>query len=82
MANKDQEEMRKIFTSMDKNFDGVLSKEEVVNGLYKMGYSDPEEHAERIFEVADINKNGTLEFTEWCAATMDKDLILTKPKLL
>ena len=40
---------------MDKNFDGVLSKDEVVNGLQNMGYDNPVEEAERIFEVADLN---------------------------
>lgn len=66
---------------MDKNFDGVLTKDEVVEGLEKLGYDDPEEEADHIFQIADINKNGTLEFSEWCTATMDKDLMLTKPKL-
>ena len=65
--------MRQIFQTLDKNFDGVLSKEEVLNGLTQMGYANPQVEVDRIFEVADINKNGTLEFVEWCAATMDKE---------
>jgi len=73
--------MRKIFQSMDKNFDGVLSKAEVMNGMEIMGYDNPREEAERIFALADLNGNGTVEFTEWASATMDKELILTKPKL-
>lgn len=64
--------MRTVFHQLDKNFDGVLSKEEVINGFEMMGYDYPLEEADRIFEVADLNHNGTLEFTEWCAATMDK----------
>ena len=66
---------------MDKNFDGVLTKDEVIEGLEKLGHEDPEEEADRIFEIADINQNGTLEFSEWCAATMDKELMVTKPRL-
>lgn len=71
-TNKDQEQMRQIFQSLDQNFDGVLTKDELMEGLNKMGYENPDEEAARIFEVADINKNGKLEFVEWCAATMDK----------
>ena len=41
MTNKDQEKMRTIFHQLDKNFDGVLSKEEVINGFEMMGYDNP-----------------------------------------
>lgn len=37
VSNQEQDQMRKIFSSMDKNFDGVLTKEEVIEGLRKMG---------------------------------------------
>ena len=37
-----------------------------------MSIENPEEEADNIFEMADLNFNGTIEFTEWVAATMDK----------
>lgn len=43
-----------------------------------MGYDHPENEADRIFEIADLNQNGSLEFSEWCAATMDKQQTLTR----
>ena len=64
--------MRKVFQSIDKDFNGVIDKEELVEGLKIMGFENPEQEAEIIFEMADRNFNGTLEFTEWVAATMDK----------
>lgn len=46
-----------------------------------MGFESPEEEADSIFEMADRNFNGTLEFTEWVAATMDKTQVLSRKRL-
>ena len=73
--------MRKIFTALDKNFDGVLTREEIIEGLTKMGYEDPVDETERIFETADTNENGTIEFSEFCTAAIDKVAILHRPRL-
>ena len=73
--------MRKIFQAMDKNFDGVLTRVEIIEGLTKMGYADPVDEADRILETIDANQNGTVEFTEFCTATIDKVQILQKPRL-
>ena len=40
---------------MDKNHDGVLTKDEVAEGLEQLGHENPEEEADHIFETADIN---------------------------
>ena len=37
--------MRKMFESMDKDFDGCLTEEELVNGLKAMGNKDYEKEA-------------------------------------
>ena len=39
------------------------------------------EEAERVFRMADLDENGTIEFTEWCTATMDRRKILTKQRI-
>lgn len=81
VSNQEQETMRKIFQSMDKNFDGVLTRDEVVGGLKKMGSKDPEDEADHIFEVADTDENGNIEFSEFCTAAMDKAVLLHRPRL-
>ena len=73
--------MKKVFQSMDTDFDGKLTKEEIVEGLQKINHKNAEEEAERIFSIADLDENGTLEFTEWCTATMDKRKMLGKGRL-
>ena len=37
ITNREKEKMRKLFDAMDVNYDGHLSKDEVVEGLCKMG---------------------------------------------
>lgn len=49
--------------------------------MEKMGLEDPEEECERIFRVADLDDNGSLEFKEWCTAAMDKTKMLKRPRL-
>ena len=57
--------MRKIFQSIDKDFDGVLDRDELVQGLIKMGVANAEEEADRIFELADLDANGTISARAW-----------------
>jgi Ca2+-binding EF-hand superfamily protein len=40
-----------------------------------------EEEANNIFKMADFDDNGTIEFSEWCTATMDKRKMLTNKRL-
>ena len=73
--------MRKVFQSIDKDFNGVLDKKELQEGLEKMGHVNPGQEAERIFEMADLDKNGTIEFSEWVTATMDQRAMLNHNRL-
>ena len=66
---------------MDTNFDGKLTLDEVTDGLSKMGMNDAEAEAKRIFEIADLDNNGYLEFNEWCTATINKSKLLKRPRL-
>lgn len=76
LTNQDEEQMRKVFQSMDKDFSGSIDKQELIEGLRKMGNQKPEEEANMIFEMADLDKNGTIEYNEWITATIDKRKIL------
>ena len=46
-----------------------------------MGHMNPEQEAERIFEMGDLDKNGTIEFSEWVTATMDQRAMLNHERL-
>jgi len=73
--------MRHMFESMDQDFDGKLTKEEIIEGFRKMEVENPEEEAEKIMQTVDFDDNGSIEFTEWCTATMDKRKMLSKERL-
>lgn len=66
---------------MDKDFDGKLSREEIVQGFREMEQEDPEGEADKIMANIDFDDNGSIEFTEWCTATMDKRKLLSKERL-
>ena len=66
---------------MDQNFDGKLTKEELIEGFRKMDVDNPEQEAENILRNVDFDNNGSIEFTEWCTATMDKRKMLSKERL-
>ena len=68
--------MRKVFYSIDKDYNGVLDKNELVIGLEKMDHLNPKEESDRLFEMADLDQNGTIEFSEWVTATMDQRAML------
>jgi calcium-dependent protein kinase len=46
-----------------------------------MDVDNPEEEAENILKNVDFDNNGSIEFTEWCTATMDKRKMLSKERL-
>ena len=46
-----------------------------------MGMDNAEGEAKRIFEIADLDNNGYLEFNEWCTATINKSKLLKRPRL-
>lgn len=70
--------MRKIFKAIDKNLDGSLSKEEIMEGLKRIGYKNCQQEAERIFAQVDIDGDGDIQFDEWCKGTMNKRKLLGK----
>jgi calcium-dependent protein kinase len=81
--NKDEtEEMEKVFKSLDENGDGMLSKEEVLNG-YESHFGVPinEQEVDKLFEAVDTDGSGTIDYTEFVVATMNEKNLLTKDKL-
>lgn len=67
----DIRELKEIFVSIDKNGDGCLTFEELKIGL------EQKQNAKELMEImmaADTDNSGTINYTEFIAATMDAKL--------
>lgn len=79
-------ELQKTFNDIDDDNDGNISKEEMFKA-YKilMGAQMDDdcirEEVERIFEHADRDGDGTLSFSEWQQAGVNKSSVLQDNKL-
>ena len=71
-----------LFDVLDKSNDGVVSREELqeaYTSLCGKGYIGEKTNA--VFKSLDLNKNGMLDFTEFCIAVMDLPRKLTDEKI-
>ena len=63
-SSEERERLDDIFHYLDKNGDGVLSMEELVNGYSKIyGKALGEKIAKDPFDKLDVNNNGTLDYS-------------------
>ena len=80
LASKEEKtELLKTFQQLDSNGDGKLSKQELINGYAKI--LPPEtavKEVEKIMKVIDKNANGDIDYSEWVAATISREQLLSK----
>ena len=72
--------MIQAFKKFDKNGNGTISKQELLNG-YKELYGDRldiEAEVEDIWNKIDMDGSGTIDYTEWAVGTINKANIITK----
>ena len=82
LSKEEKNDLLELFQQFDANGDGVLTKEEILNG-YKtiMPFDDAEKEVERIMNEVDIDKSGTIDYNEFVLATINKQKLLNKEKL-
>lgn len=81
-----QENMNKLkqaFQEFDANGDGVLERSELLAGYMKLGKkrTEAEKIVDDILEKIDINKSGTIEFSEFLMANLQQDEVTSQAKL-
>lgn len=82
LTKEETDKMEEIFASMDKNNDGMLSKEEIRDGYEEhFGIPIDEEEIERMFKVIDVDGSGAIDYSEFLMATMSEQQLLSKDKL-
>ena len=74
LASKEEKQrLLETFRTLDKNGDGTLSREEILEGYKQiMNEEEAENEVNRIMEMVDIDKSGEIDYTEFIAATLDR----------
>ena len=74
-------QLQKVFQHLDKNKDGKLQYDELVDGFTQYYGEFAQSEIDRIFEVVDIDHCGGLHFSEFLAATVNRKNLLQDEKL-
>ena len=84
VSKKEKSELQQTFMALDKNADGKLSREELVEG-YTVIYAGNREKAIKEVEVimsnVDVDHNGYIDYSEFLVASMSKKQLLSKGNL-
>merc|ERR1712008_98120 len=70
--------LREVFTQLDSNGDGLLTLNEMKEGLSKAGLKDIPDDIKQIMESVDADGSGVIDYTEFLAATLDKKQFMTE----
>ncbi|CAG9334218.1 unnamed protein product [Blepharisma stoltei] len=83
-TKEEKEEMLSLFKSLDTDNSGTLSRAELIEGytmLYGNQIDDIQGEVERIMSQVDTDKSGEIDYTEFIAATLNKNRLLSRERL-
>ena len=82
LSKEESKKLAESFKRLDKNGDGKLSKEELMEAYQiSMGYEAALEEVENIMQQVDINNSGYIDYSEFLMASSRKEVLLTKANL-
>lgn len=85
--------MQRAFKSLDKNSDGKLSRDELIEGYRKIYGEMAEDEVDKILARVDADGSGEIDYSgklinfliyfliEWMVATINKEKLLSTEKL-
>jgi len=82
-SQAEKEELQKTFQTLDRDSNGVLTKDELIEG-YKKVFADKKNadlEVQKIIDEVDINNSGHIDFTEFIVATMNREKLLSAKKV-
>lgn len=63
--------LREMFDQLDTNNSGMLTIAEIRKAFHKLGYALPEKEVKAIWKGLDFHDEGTINYTEFLAATIN-----------
>lgn len=86
LPKEEEEKLRAMFLKYDKDRSNTLEKDEFIAGMIEIyGCDEGEEQAEaraiELFNMADTDNSGVIDFTEFKAAFVEKGMLLAEDKL-
>lgn len=73
LTKAEKENLARIFKAIDKNGDGKLSKDEILEGYEQYFGKNLDKHdIERMFDSVDIDKSGFIDYSEFVIAAMNE----------
>ena len=70
MSEEEIAGLREMFKMMDTDGSGAITFEELKEGLHRVGSNMRESDMRDLMDAADVDKNGTIDYSEFLAATM------------
>lgn len=81
-SKEEKKDLEKIFRAMDKDGNGQLDKDEILQGYEEhFGIPISEETVDAMFKAVDIDGNGSIDYTEFVMATMNEKDLITNDRL-
>jgi calcium-dependent protein kinase len=81
LPEKNIEELRTMFISLDLDGDGRLTAEEFSQGLNEYGFKYTDDEVKDIMYNVDTNANGFIDYTEFIAGCMKSKIYLNEDHL-
>lgn len=82
-SQKTMNKLKDIFRQFDKNGDGVLERDELLEGYMKLGKTKEQAKkiVDKIMREIDLNNNGTIDYSEFLMANLKYEDALSNEKL-
>ncbi|KAL2931417.1 Calcium-dependent protein kinase [Bienertia sinuspersici] len=74
MTDEEIKGFKSMFANMDTDNSGSITYDELKKGLAQLGSKLTEAEVKQLMEAADVDGNGTIDYTEFISATMNHEL--------
>ena len=82
LSKEEKQDLTEMFQKFDKNNDGVLSKEEIMEGFKNiLGEVEAQAEVDRIMKDIDIDNDGQIDYNEFIMAAVNRQQVFNKDKL-